>query len=199
MRPHLLLATSLLGVVACSNPPPKGPEKKLHQGPLHWYPLDVGNTWSFTVREVKGGPAILIVTKVVAFDGQLALLQTGTAESTLRVTPDAIVREPSGSVLLRVPPKLGDKWAGATGSAIEITKTDVALTTEAGRFEGCVETTELFGGDDMRITRTTFCPEVGPVMLDVRPAGLSADAVPQGETAKLRSFGPSLMLPAGSR
>jgi len=186
-----LVTLSVAATLACSGPPAKAPEAPQHAGPQHWYPLDAGNVWSFSIREVKGGPAILVVTKVIAFDGTLALLQTGSAETSLRVTADSIAREPSGSVLLRTPLRLGDKWAGATGSQVEVTRLDAAVTTDAGAFKGCVEITETFAGDDARTMHTTFCPEVGPVLVDVRPIGLPIDGTPQGEIGKLRSFSPA--------
>ena len=45
----------------------KGPSK--FTGVLRYYPLEPGMQWSFMLRENPSRPGLLVVTKVVAFDG----------------------------------------------------------------------------------------------------------------------------------
>jgi hypothetical protein len=190
-RAHARVALSLLAMSMlprCAATPPAHPKPAEHRGALHWYPLDPGAVWSYSLRDLRGGPSMLIVTRVVAVDDGHVVLSTGQTTSELRVTENAIVRAPSGAVLLRVPPRLGDKWPGADGANVEVTRVEARIVTEAGTYEGCAETAETFGGDEARVVRTTFCPEIGPVMLDARPLSLAADGAADGEIAHLRSY-----------
>lgn len=168
----------------------KGPTK--HSGVLRYYPLDPGMQWSFMLRESPAAPGLLVVTKVVAFDGTNAELRTGTSTTALRVAPDGIVREPQHTYLLRWPVELGAKWPTSPGASLEVTAVDQKVTVEAGSFEGCIETTERFGGDEAKVIRTVFCPEVGPVTLEATALGLEGGAVTQRAT--LRAFGPGQVL-----
>jgi hypothetical protein len=89
---------------------------------------------------------------------------------------------------------LGDRWPGSGGASVEVTKVDTKVTVEAGAFEGCVETTETFRGDEPRVVVTTYCPEVGPVLLEIHetnpPPGEPAATV----IARLKAFGPPIEL-----
>jgi len=122
---------------------------------------------------------MLKLDKVIAFDGKIAIVQSGAESRTYDVVADGIVRDPSGAYLLKYPFKLGDKWAGAKGAEVEVTRVDAKVTVEAGTFEGCVETTETIRGDEAGLVRTVFCPDVGPVEAEVRELN-----PPPGETAQ---------------
>lgn len=161
-------------------------------GVLRYYPLEPGMQWSFMLRESPAAPGLLVVTKVVAFDGTNAELRTGTSTTALRVAKDGIVREPQHTYMLRWPIELGQKWPTSPGATMEVTGVDQKVTVEAGTFEGCVETTERFGGDEARVLRTVFCPDVGPVTLEATALGVEGGAVTQRAT--LRAFGPGQVL-----
>jgi hypothetical protein len=188
------LAFFAASLVACG--PSKGagsPATHKFQGILRYYPLEKGWQWSFFIRDaIEGGPGLLAVTKVVEFDGHVALLSTGKELSELRVEKDGLVRVDSGAYLLKWPIDLGARWQGAKGAAVEVTKTNETIQVEAGTFEGCVETTETFRGDESKIVLTTFCPDVGPVKLDVRETNVAPGEVPAQAVATLRSFGPAV-------
>jgi len=163
-----------------------------HEGVLRFYPLDQGMQWTYVVREVGASEGILSVTKVVAFDGTTAVLTQGTQTLSMRVAKDGIVREPSHAYLLKWPIVLGDKWAGKDGAQVEVTKVDEKIVTEAGAFEGCMQTTEKFGGDEARVVKTLFCPEVGPVVLEVRSLIVVPGEVPPALIGRLQAFGPAM-------
>jgi len=190
-----VVATSLLG--CGGGPSAKPPKASKFQGVLQYYPLEKGLQWSFMLRDPQAGaagPGLLAVTKCVEFDGHVALLTTGKELSELRVEKDGIVRVASGAYLLKLPLSLGERWPGAGGATVEVTKVDEKITVEAGDFEGCVETTETFRGDEARVVTTTYCPDVGPVQLEVHQTAVAPGEVPVGAIAKLRSFGPSVDL-----
>ncbi len=169
---------------------PKGPSK--WTGVLRYYPLEAGMQWSFMLRENPSTPGMLLVTKVVAFDGTNAELRTGDSTTALRVASDGIVREPQHTYLLRWPIVHGEKWATSAGATMEVTAVERHVEVEAGAFDGCVETTERFGGDQPKVLRTTFCPDVGPVSLEATALGMAGGPVTQ--RAVLRAFGPPITL-----
>jgi hypothetical protein len=165
------------------------------KGALRYYPFEAGSQWSFRVSGPPGLPTLLKIDKVIAFDGQIAVLQSGADQRTYRIAPDGIVRDPSGAYLLKYPFKLGDKWPGAKGANVEVTRVDVKITVEAGTFEGCVETTETIGGDEASMVRTVFCPDVGPVEAEARELNPPPGEMAQQATQRLLAFGPPSTLP----
>lgn len=172
----------------------KAPAPSKFKGPLAYYPFEPGTQWSFMVYGPPGTPGLLKVDKVVAFDGQLALVQSGESTLTYRVAPEGIYREPAHVFLLKWPIVLGDTWPGAKGSKVEVTKTDLKITVEAGSFEGCVEITERVGGDAAGLLRTTFCPDVGPVLVEIHELNAPPGELPQRLVGRLRAYGPPVQL-----
>jgi hypothetical protein len=191
----LALAALLLSACGPSNNEAKAPRASKYKGVHAYYPFEVGMQWTFMVR-LPGAPmGILKVDKVIAFDGKLAIVQDSTSSRSYSIGPNGITREPSHAPLLKWPIVLGDKWPGAEGATVEVTKVDAKVTVEAGTFEGCVETTERVGGDAASILITTFCPDVGPVMIDIAALNQAPGEPPAQHIAKLRAFGPAITLP----
>jgi hypothetical protein len=187
-------------LVGCeSTPAPKGPAASKFKGVLLYYPLEKGFQWSFMLRGPQQGPmdpGLLAVTKCVEFDGTVALLMTGSELSELRVASDGLVRVSSNAYLLKLPLSLGQTWKGAGGAAVEVTKVDEKVKVDAGEFEGCVVTTETFRGDEARVVTTTYCPDVGPVRLEIHQTAVAPGEIPVVAIATLRSFGPAVDLGA---
>jgi hypothetical protein len=175
-----LLLSLVFAIVACGgNKSPEAPKPSKWKGALLYYPFEPNSQWSFRVSGPPGLPTLLKIDKVIAFDGQIAIVQSGAESRTYKVVPDGIVRDPSGAYLLKYPVKLGDKWPGAKGATVEVTRVDAKVEVPAGTFEGCVETTETIQGDEAGLVRTVFCPDVGPVEAEVRELN-----PPPGETAQ---------------
>ena len=136
--------------------------------------------------EVKATGAVGVFVMDVSRDGELVELKTGTRVRRLQVTPEAISDLSGGGYLLKAPLELGASWEGQTGT-IQVTSVDQVAQVDAGRFEGCLVTTEETQATAvLRITETTFCPNVGIVSIHVK--AISGDNV-TGEVARLRSFG----------
>lgn len=150
--------------------------------------------WSFMVYGAPGAPGLLKVDKVVAFDGVTAVVQSGTSTLTYRVAPEGIYREPSHKFLFKWPIVAGDKWAGSNGAENEVTKVNVSVTVEAGTFEGCAEITERIGGDTAGLLRTTFCPDVGPALVEIMEVNTPPGELPQRVVGRLRTYGPAVQL-----
>jgi hypothetical protein len=198
--PIRLAALSALASVAltlgCGGPrDPNAPVgRPSHDGALHWYPLESGMQWVYMVRDSELDQRLMSITKVVAMADGTATLQTGNERVTLRVARDGIVRDPAGGYLLKTPPKLGDRWPAAEGANVEVTQVDARVTVEAGSFEGCAVTLERF--PDGETIERTFCPEVGPVIVEAK--GLTEQGAIVVTTAKLRAFGlPETLPPKG--
>jgi hypothetical protein len=191
----LMVAVALLTACGGSKNEARAPRTTKHKGVHAYYPFETGMQWTYSVRGPGGAMGMLKVDKVIAFDGTVAVVQDATSENSYRVTPEGITREPSHAPLLKWPIVLGDKWPGAKGSTVEVTKVDQQVTVEAGTFEGCVETTERVGGDAASVLTTTFCPDVGPVIVDIREVNPPPGEAPAQLTARLRAFGPAMTLP----
>ena len=185
---------STLALLGCGGGPgAKSPNAPKFTGLLRYYPLEKGWHWAFFLRDTSAPSAgLLSVTKVTAFDGHVALLSTGNELSELRVEKDGIVRVSSGAYLLKWPIAQGDKWSTSAGASMVVSKVDLEVTVDAGTFDGCVETVETFRGDEARLVTTTYCPDVGPTLLEVHELAVAPGEVPASATAKLRSFGPLL-------
>lgn len=175
----------------------KPPRAMKYAGVLAYYPFENGMQWSFMIYGPPGAPGLLKLDKVIAFDGKTAVVQSGDSSLTYRVAQEAIYREPAHVALLKWPIRLGDKWLGAKGSTVEITKIDAKITVEAGTFEGCVETTERVGGDAAGILRTMFCPDVGPVMVEIHELNAPPGEMAAHLVGRLRAYGqPVTLAPA---
>lgn len=173
------------------------PKPSKWKGALRFYPFEAGSQWSFRLQSQPGVPSMLKIDKVIAFDGQIAVVTSGNETRTYRVQPDGIVREASGAYLLKWPMKLGDKWPGANGAGVEVTKIDQKVTVDAGTFEGCLETTETSHGDNAGVLRTVFCPDVGPVEIEIRELNPPPGETPQFVVGRLLAFGPPAALGSG--
>lgn len=183
-------------VCACDDgrAPAKAPSASKWKGIVRYYPFEPGMQWSYMVHGPPGTPGLLKIDRVLAFDGTTALIQSQDTQRAYRVAPDGIVREPSGTYLLKWPIALGDRWPGAKGATVEVTKVDAKVSVEAGTFEGCVETTETTLGDEAGILRTTFCPDVGPVTIEIQQTNAPPGEVPARLVGRLRAFGPPITL-----
>jgi hypothetical protein len=163
-----------------------------HEGAEHWYPLDLGSMWTFQLKMDPASPGMLSISCITMRDSDGANLLTGKRVQQLRVVEDGIVtvRPPSKAYLLRVPFALGEKWTGLDGSTVTVTKVDAPMTVDAGTFSGCVETTETAGdATGSETLKTTYCPEVGPVQMEILTSG--DETVPaQHIIGKLRAYGP---------
>ena len=191
----LTFAVALVAACGGSQNEARAPRSTKFKGVHAYYPFETGMQWTYTVRGGPGTMGILKVDKVIAFDGTVAVVQDATSEKSYRVTPEGITREPSHAVLLKWPIVLGDKWPGASGSTVEVTKIDAKITVEAGTFDACVETTERIGGDAASVLVTTFCPDVGPAIIDIREMNPPPGEPPAQLTARLRAYGPAMTIP----
>jgi hypothetical protein len=111
-----------------------------------------------------------------------ANLRSGSSVKRIEYVTDG-ARLVTGGYLLKAPLTEGADWAGPAGR-VRITAVEREVSVAAGRFVGCLDTTETdLRGGSPRIISTTFCPDVGIVRFSVEADG-------RQERFELQSFGP---------
>jgi len=126
------------------------------------YPLHEGNVWSYNVDTGTDMPT-LAITRVVRRDGTRVEVSSGSDPVIYELRDGGIFKSGTGTWLLRAPIAQGEAWPSAQGMTATVVSIEEAVEVRAGQFEGCVVVEEA--GDDRHI-RTTYCPEVGPVVVD---------------------------------
>jgi hypothetical protein len=115
----------------------------------------------------------------------------------LAYRPDGIVREVEGTYLLKTPVQEGQTWPLGPSASARIGKVGVSVKVEAGEFDRCAEVVEQRTGAVRGTITTTFCPDVGMVLIETK--GESGDTQIH-ERVELRSFGKAIDIgPAGVR
>jgi hypothetical protein len=155
-----MMALLLCFVAACAttSTPITAPTKL---APIDFYPLQAGNAWSYDVD--TGQPSsTLAVTRVEAFDGQIAEVRTANTLARYEVLAEGIRVPPADAWLIRAPVRPGATWPAPGDRTAEVLSTEVVAYTAAGRFDRCVEVRETGGKLDLEV-RTVYCPGVGPV------------------------------------
>jgi hypothetical protein len=180
--------------MACagSAPPPAlaSPAARVagESGVERFLPLRDGFVLSYWVWTAASTEREQVIFRVERRSPEHASLHTGSRIQRLALAPDG-VRLLSGGHLLRAPLSLGAEWAGSIGR-VRITALDKSLDVSAGRFVGCLETTETGGaGLEARTIVTTYCPDIG--ITDMR-----VQAGDHEERFELRSYGPGVDIDA---
>jgi hypothetical protein len=130
-----------------------------------FYPLAEGWKWAYDLD--KDGQKILAVYAVVESSPTGATISTGDERLDYAVAPDGIAQKDTlavGDYVLKDPIKTGATWPVAGGTA-KVVSTAEEVTTDAGHFYDCA-IVEVTRTDPPRVARTTFAPDVGPVVLE---------------------------------
>jgi hypothetical protein len=151
-------------------------------------PLRDGFVLSYWVSSSASPDREQVIFRVERHSSERASLHTGNRAQRLELAANG-VRLLSGGYLLATPLSLGAEWAGPVGR-VRITALDVSVDVDAGRFVGCLETTEAGGsGLDAREIVTRYCPDVGITEMRV-------EAGDREQRFELRSYGPSVDIDA---
>ena len=159
--------TLLLSTASCGGTEarPTGPTGDVH-APHRLYPLGLGYVWSYKIDTGTNLDSLVVMRVVRADDSHFEVSPGGGGSpSVYDRSPEGLFRPGSGTWLLRAPITLGATWPSTTGMTATVTSVTARESTGAGDFEGCVEVTET-GGEAGRVTRTVYCPDVGPVLID---------------------------------
>jgi len=170
----IVLASAL---VACGSAVPEVAEPEIDRlAPTTLYPMNDGAQWVYDVDTGGNEPPTLGIFEVVAASGtsrQIANNRGMNARGQVthgdpisyEIDPTGIRRASSEGWLLRAPIELGAEWPAVGGRSARVVDLDHTVEVFAGTYEHCV-VVEEDGGEDGRVVTTTYCPEVGPVVIE---------------------------------
>lgn len=204
MKAHLLASALVLVLAGCSGAadgtaaatrspwltPGTGQQNAVSGSQAErFFPLADGMVYTYgTLNEV--GEQGLLVARVHRTDGMHGELRFPTGSKAFEIAPDGVVLRGRGgetSYVLKLPLAVGTSWRGEHGGQSRILNVDTAITTPAGRYEGCVQTLEERLGDRPTRYSTTFCPDVGVVQIEVATGA-------NFERASLKSYAPPMRM-----
>lgn len=133
---------------------------------LAYYPLEAGWGWAYEVE--REGVVVLALYAVTLRRVDLAVVRHGEEHIEYAILPDGIARREGGrpsDYLLRSPVRAGDSWpvTGGTATVVAI-REQVALPSAS--YRDCALVEEVRRAPD-RVTRTTYCRDVGPVEMEM--------------------------------
>lgn len=133
-----------------------------------YYPLQPGWKWGYDIE--TGGETGFKAFAVLERTADTAILQAGDERITYAITAAGIAQKEGGTLgdfVLKNPVVLGNEWPVADGTA-KVAAVDQTVTVPTGSsYSGCVvvETLRL---RPPRLSRTTYAPDVGWVLLEVQ-------------------------------
>jgi hypothetical protein len=211
MEMRVLRACSLLAVMVvlggCGGAPradskalPQEGENLPPSPAVRFLPLTDGTIWTYDLVDESGARG-MIVTRARRVGPARFELRTGPKARLVDFGTDGIVHVGSQAYLLKAPLEVGASWRGEGGTTVHVQATDRAIDVPAGKFVGCLETTEEtaaspVGTHPSKKVTTVYCANVGIVLLE-------AEAWDSGqrvmERATLRSFGAPVDIGAKTR
>ncbi len=193
-----------IGLLAngCAPPPAAPPPAQPAPQPFtsgtpaeRWFPLVQGHIYQYATRQGDDPNEGLLVVTARRGAATSGALQLPNKTRSFQYGADGVRLLGAGSqpYVLKMPLAVGTRWRGEHGGEVSITAVGASVQVPAGPFQDCITTREARGGDVPLTVTTTFCPEVGIVLLDAASGG-------QSERAALRSYGPPVNLgPDGVR
>lgn len=185
---------ALLALAACgeTSTPPAGaqnvtaPSASSGLAIERYFPIVHDHLWTYDTTNDDGTRSSFIVRarRMRAAEGEL---QTPRGTKRFSYLPDGIGIADTATFVLKLPLTVGTTWRGEHGGISRIETVGTEITIAAGRFTDCLVAIEQRGGDAPATYGTTFCPDVGIVLLDVE-GGM------QHERAELRSYGPPVFI-----
>lgn len=152
-----------------------------------YYPLAPGWKWAYDVE--KDGMNILATYAVLERNGDTAVVQAGDERLTYAVSPEGIAQKDGGMLgdfVIKNPVQVGAEWAVAGGRA-HIASVTADFKLDSGEhYLGCL-VVEVTRTDPVRVTRTTFAPDLGPVLLEMQVQEGSAPGQGQRFTTVTRA------------
>lgn len=133
-----------------------------------FYPLSPGWKWAYDVE--RDGINILATYAVVERTGDTAVVQAGDEKLTYVIGPQGIAQVESGvagDYVIKNPVTVGAEWPVSGGKA-RIASVTADYRMESGEhYLGCL-VVEVTRTEPVRIARTTFAPDLGPVTLEMQ-------------------------------
>lgn len=183
IRTSALFAAALaFSLAACKTAPEAAPQAAAGAkdaaglSPADFYPLALGNSWTYELVGQKHEETIQIVGR----DGPWFL---DDHKGRLRADSEGV--RDKDRYLLHAPLKAGAKWSAVESLVVqrfEVTAMDASAVTRAGTFLHCVTVRNeqpLDKGQGRFVTEWTYAPQVGLVQLKQQTIALSGKAVLQ--------------------
>lgn len=154
-------------------------------------PLKDDTVYAYDTVDDRGQTGLLVMQVSRPRAGRVDL-KVGSTVERLEIVSGGI-RRLAGGWVLKAPLEKGAEWLEGR-KRIRVTAIDKQVEVQAGSFVGCIETVEESGSAaaGKKVT-STYCPDVGMVIMDVVAAG---EGDIQSLRAELRSFGPRVDLGA---
>lgn len=194
----LALSVSLLSLSGCGPAAPTVATRSIDRlAPGTLYPMIEGAQWVYDVETGGDEPPTLGIFEVIDADGDQRSIANNRGMSregqvthsdpvTYEQTREGIRHVASGRWVLHAPIREGAEWEAMGGRTARVVDTDASVEVVAGTYDHCVDVEET-GGEDGRVVRTVYCPEVGPVLIESRmESRLTTRTV--ATRARLRSY-----------
>lgn len=174
MRVALLLTILVVGC-GPEKPPdaPTAPPPASGSAVEKYFPLEEGKIYSYVTNE--GGDSGMLVAKVHRTDPTHGELRLSNATKRFVFKPEGVAYD-EGAFILKAPLDVGASWPGEHGGTTKIVSKDASPKVQAGAYKDCIQTVEEGGRPPGSRYTTTYCPDVGMVLLEVSAAGGEARA-----------------------
>jgi hypothetical protein len=164
-----------LALLAACKSAPAAKAAAVEAGAARYYPLAVGNSWTY---DVGGGHPEKI--EIVGRDGPWFL---DDHRGRFRYEPDGV--RDADRYLLRTPVETGARWSAVDNLVVqrfEIVSTEASAVTRAGTFTGCalVRNEQPLPHGARFVTEWTYAPGVG--LVELRTSVLGEDGNSQDQT-----------------
>jgi hypothetical protein len=162
-----------LSLVACKGAPPaptKDAPRTASADPALYYPLAVGNSWTYEVTDASGAHEDTI--QIVGKDGPWFI---DDHRGRLRVDSEGV--RDADRYLLHAPLELAARWSAVENLVVqrfEVATTDAKVQTKAGGFSNCIVVRNeqpLPKNQGKLVTEWTYAPKVGLVHLRTQVVG----------------------------
>ncbi len=174
------IVLALLLTIAGCGPAATGVERPRGDrlAPATLYPMLEGAQWVYDVETGGAEPPTFGAFEVIEVDGDRRSIANnrGMDESghvrygdpiQYEVTPEGIRHVASGRWVLKAPIQEGAEWPAMGGRTAHVQDTDASVEVVNETYDHCVDVEES-GGEDGRVIRTVYCPDVGPVLVESR-------------------------------
>jgi hypothetical protein len=172
----LVVLLPLVFAFACASGPvkPAGVTPRANLTAKDYYPLAAGWKWAYDVE--RENAAVLATYVVLESSGDTASVLAGQEKLGSAITPEGVAQKEGnvlGDYVIKNPVTVGTEWPVEGGRARIVSVTEEQDVDSLGHLLGCVRV-ETTRENPIRITRTIFAPDVGPVAVEVQvqdPAG----------------------------
>jgi len=160
-------ALALVASACASAPAPPAAAPPAAADPAAFFPLAVGNAWTFLDRSPQQAAGSRRTIRIVSRDGDGYYVDD--QRNALRADPDCL-HDRARRLLCR-PIAPGQGWSSVVSPSVtehyEIAAVGETVTVPAGTFRGCVRVrSHIRAGAVGQIAELTYAPGVGPVKLE---------------------------------